>query len=131
MGRPPAAAEGPLARFTEVLPAGTTLGPAPALAIAADGGHLAYIGVRDGIARLYVRALGEKEARPLPGTERADQPFFSPDGRWLGFFADSKLKKISITGAAPVILTDAPAPRGGTWVADDTIVFAPSAGLAR
>src|SRR5262249_26698335 len=52
-------------------------------------------------------------------------PFFSPDGAWLGFFADGKLKKIRVAGGAPVTLADAPNDRGGTWAEDGSIVFEP------
>src|SRR5204862_2767580 len=55
-------------------------------------------------------------------------PFFSPDGQWLGFFSAGKLKKIAVTGGAPVTLADAPVARGGSWAEDGTIVFAPANG---
>ena len=55
-------------------------------------------------------------------------PFFSPDGQWLGFFGGGKLKKIAVTGGAPVTLADAPIARGGSWAEDGTIVFTPTAG---
>jgi serine/threonine-protein kinase len=66
----------------------------------------------------------------MPGTEGADQPFFSPDGQWIGFFAEGKLKKVSVTGGAPLTLCDASGARGGTWGTDNSIIFAPSAASA-
>ena len=65
------------------------------------------------------------QATPLGGTDDALSPFFSPDGRWIGFFADRKLKKIAVSGGAVVTLSDAPNPRGGAWGEDGTIVFSP------
>ena len=65
------------------------------------------------------------QATALSGTENARDPFFSPDGQWLGFFADGKLKKVSVDGGAAVILCDAPNDRGGSWGEDGTIVFSP------
>lgn len=71
---------------------------------------------------------------PLVGTDNADNPFLSPDGRWVGFFADGKLKKVSVLGGNPVALCDAPGPfSSGTWAPDGSIIFAPSqtSGLLR
>ena len=66
------------------------------------------------------------QATPLSGTDGARNPFFSPDGQWIAFFAGGKLKKISVTGGAAVTLCDAPNGRGGTWAEDGTIAFAPN-----
>src|SRR5438128_2571283 len=66
------------------------------------------------------------EGSPLSGTGGAQSPFFSPDGQWLAFFADGKLKKISVTGGAAVTLSDAPLGRGGAWGDDGNIVFTPN-----
>lgn len=68
------------------------------------------------------------QATALAGTEGALQPFFSPDGRWLGFHAGGKISKVSVAGGAAVPVCDAPTLRGATWVDDDTIVFAASGG---
>ena len=65
------------------------------------------------------------EATPLPGTEGAHEPFFSPDGQWIAFFADAKLKKVAVSGGAPATICDLPDGRGGWWAADGSIVFAP------
>ena len=66
------------------------------------------------------------QATALAGTEGAAYPFFSPDGQWIAFFAGGKLKKVSVTGGAPLNLCDAPAGRGGAWTDDDTIIFTPT-----
>jgi Tol biopolymer transport system component len=75
---------------------------------------------------LAVRELTSFNARVLPGTEDAQQPFFSPDGRSIGFFAQGKLKRVALSGGAPVVLADAVNPRGASWGAKHTIVFAPT-----
>ena len=88
-----------------------------------DGQTLVYAGTRDSVRRLYVRPLDSLESRPLSGTEDARSPFFSPDGRWIAFFSGGVLKKVEVTGGAPVSIASAPESRGGTWGPDDTIVF--------
>ena len=83
-----------------------------------------------------MRELDEFKAKPLPGTEGAISPFFSPDGQWVGY-ADHhqrKLKKVSVKGGQPIVLCESVQFRGGSWGADDTIIFAPdgdSSGLWR
>jgi DNA-binding winged helix-turn-helix (wHTH) protein/Tol biopolymer transport system component len=124
-----------VARF-EIRPSGSSSFDrrAPALAVSPDGRTIAWSAC-DGtpqICGLYVRALDRLEAPRLPGTDGAMAPFFSPDGRWLGFFADGKLKKIAIAGGAATTLADAPAPGGASWNVDGRIVFAgiPAGGLS-
>src|SRR5262249_46986087 len=95
-----------------------------ALALSPDGSVLVFVGSKNGNAQIYVRRLGQLQASPLAGTSGAQSPFFSPDGQWIGFFADGKLKKISVTGGAAVTLCDAPTPRGGSWGDDGYIAFA-------
>jgi Tol biopolymer transport system component/predicted Ser/Thr protein kinase len=82
---------------------------------------------------LALRLLGSPTTIALAGTEGAGGPFFSPDSRWIGFFADRKLKKISVEAGAPVTLCEARNPRGGAWAPDGSILFAPEAraGLMR
>jgi serine/threonine-protein kinase len=96
------------------------------IAISPDGAALAFIGTKDGINEIYVRRLEQLQASPLSGTVGAVSPFFSPDGEWLAFFADNKLKKISTSGGAAVTLCDAPNARGGAWGDDGNIVFSPN-----
>jgi serine/threonine protein kinase len=95
------------------------------LALSPDGAHLAVTlrGV-DGKVRLYTRLLNQSQVTPLAGTENASFPFFSPDGEWIGFYADGKLKKISVGGGAAVALCDAPNLRGASWGDDGNIIAA-------
>jgi serine/threonine protein kinase/Tol biopolymer transport system component len=101
--------------------------PGPAV-ISPDGRMLAFA-ARDSLeqVRLYLRSLAADAAYVLTGTERAQYPFWSPDSRWVGFFAEGKLKKIAATGGPPMTLCDAENGKGGSWNRDDVIVFAPSA----
>jgi serine/threonine-protein kinase len=103
------------------------------LALSQDGRLLAYVASSDGSTRLYVRSLDAFDAKPLEGTEGARYPFFAPDGQSIGFFAAGKLKRVSISGGAPVVICDVPdVGRGGTWGSDGTIVFDPGeSGLLR
>jgi len=85
-------------------------------------------------APLWLRALGSDEVRPVPGTEGGSFPFWSPDGRALGFFTTRKLKRIDLAGAAATTVCDlVDAGRGGTWSKDGVIVFSPgrNTGLSR
>jgi Tol biopolymer transport system component/tRNA A-37 threonylcarbamoyl transferase component Bud32 len=96
------------------------------LAISHDGARVAFVGLKDGKNRIFVRALEESEATALEGTEGGDGPFFSPDGEWIGFFAGGKLRKITVSGAALQTLADAPFHRGGDWGDDGFLYFAPT-----
>ncbi len=91
-----------------------------------DGMTLVFVGQSAGRTQMYVRKLDQLQAVPLSGTDGAFNPFFSPTGEWIGFFSGDKLKKVSVTGGASVDLCDAPQGRGGTWMADDTIIFTPN-----
>jgi Tol biopolymer transport system component len=116
-------------RFTMDLPAGSEAAVEfrPALAISPDGQQVVFAAREaGGEQRLFSRDVTDADARPLPGTEGASGPFFSPDGNWIGFFAFGKLKKIPATGGTPVVLADAPNARGATWTHDDQIIYAPS-----
>ncbi|MGH9315540.1 MAG: protein kinase domain-containing protein, partial [Thermoanaerobaculia bacterium] len=96
------------------------------IALSPDGTRVAFVAAgADGRNVLWIRPLDSLEARPLPGTERAFSPFWSPDGRFLAFFAEGKLKKVEASGGPPQTLCDARLGRGGTWNRDDIIVFAP------
>jgi len=115
----------PVTRTVITLPPGQRLAVSdqPALALSPDGSKLAYVArTQGGTLQIYLRAMDDMEARPIPSTEGAVEPFFSSDGQWLGFFAGGKLKKISINGAVAQTLTDA-GPGGGSWGNQNTIVF--------
>ena len=88
-------------------------------ALAPDGSFVAFAA-----DRLYLQWLSEIEPRPLPGTENASLPFVSRDGRWLGFYADGKIKKITVAGGDPLPITevDSETP-GATWMHDNRILF--------
>jgi serine/threonine protein kinase len=101
--------------------------PSANLALSSDGELLAFVAEkRDSGIQLYIRRLEQLQATPLAGTTEARNPFFSPDGQWIAFFADGKLKKISVAGGAAVTLCDAPSGRGGSWAEDGTIAFTPN-----
>jgi Tol biopolymer transport system component len=97
----------------------------PVVALSADGSHLAYVAsLRGQVQQIFLRAMDSLEARPIPGTEGAINPFFSPDGQWLGFFQGGALKKISVSGGAAVTLSSVGDPRGASWGSQRTIIFA-------
>ena len=98
---------------------------APALAMSPDGLLVAWSAC-DSLCRLYVRPLDQLDPRTVPGTEGASAPFFSYDGRWIGFFAAGKLQKVAVAGGMPVAITDAAQPFGAAWLPDGHIVFAAS-----
>ena len=99
------------------------------LEVSPDGRQVALIGYDPaGESSLWIRALDSVEARGLPGTEGASFPFWSPDNRYLGFFADGKLKKVDVTGGPPQTLCDARDPTGGTWGPGGVILIAPVQG---
>ncbi len=110
------------------LPPDTTLalGRGSAVAVSPDGRRLAFTGRAKGKVQLYVRPLDRFESQPIAGTDGAANPFFSPDGQWVGFFADGKLKKVSLDGGAPVVVTDARTPRGEAWGDGNSILLTPS-----
>jgi len=115
-------------RLTATMPAGVDVDhrTTPALAVSPDGTTLVYVGGRGGASvQLFLRSLDGSDATSISGTDGAQNPFFSPNGEWIGFFAQGKLKKVSKTGGASQILCDAPAGQGGSWAADDTIFFVP------
>jgi Tol biopolymer transport system component len=94
-------------------------------AVSPDGRSVVLRGVTDGKVLLWVRALESLAVRPLAGTEEGGFPFWSPDSRFIGFFAEGKLKKIAATGGPAQTLCDAPDGRGGSWNEDGVILFAP------
>ena len=115
-----------IARLTMALPAEQTLTSleSPPVAISPMGTHVAYVAIGGGRAQLYLRSLDSTDTTALAGTESAFNPFFSPDGQSIGFFADRKLKRISVAAGTIQVLCDAPDARGGSWAPDGTIYFA-------
>jgi len=128
--RPPAAL--PLMR-TSILPpensafiaTGINAGP---VEISPDGTHLVFSARQgEGPNQLWVRTLAESAARPLSGTEGAQRPFWSPDGRFVAFFADRALKKVDVGGGPVFRLAEANESRGGTWNHEGIILYTPDA----
>ena len=118
-------------QFTIVPPDNTSFGGpraggtgiATQVAVSPDGRNVVFVaGVKDAF-QIWLRPVATLAARPIPGTESGAFPFWSPDSRFIGFFADGKLKKIPIAGGPPTVLSDAPAGRGGSWSLDNVIVF--------
>jgi serine/threonine protein kinase len=97
----------------------------PQLELSPDGRAIVFAAVTSGgRPSLWLRSFDSTTAQPLTGTEGAEYPFWSPDGAWVGFFADGKLKKVPVTGGpSQLIANDIPDPRYGSWGADDTILF--------
>jgi len=113
----------PLTQFAWTLPAGMFLDSPPV--VAPDGQTIAFIGKDATASRLVVRSLGSLEPKAIAGSEGAKQPFWSPDSRWLGFFARGRLMKVALAGGAPVAIADAPDACGAAWSPTGRIVFSP------
>jgi Tol biopolymer transport system component len=99
-------------------------------AISPDGRLLVFVSSVDGPQRLWLRPLNATTARPLDGTENGTYPFWDPQSRTIGFFADGKLKRVDVSGGAPQTVTPAESGRGGMWNSDNIIFFAPGANTA-
>jgi len=97
------------------------------LAISPDGRYLAAAPTFEGRAPIWLRPIDSTAGRMLPGTEGATFPFWSPDGKSIGFFAERKVKRIELDGGAVSIVTDVQVARGGMWEPDGNILFAPNA----
>jgi Tol biopolymer transport system component/tRNA A-37 threonylcarbamoyl transferase component Bud32 len=115
--------------MTVLLPPGVTVTRGPgrimSLALSPDGRTLVVAGTDADNERLYIRTLDRPDARAMPGTEGGTSPFFSPDGAWVGFFANRRLKRVPVGGGAAVDIAVAPGfPAGASWGKDDRIVFA-------
>ena len=116
-----------LTRLMISLPAGHAIekGRFPPLALSPDGKLLVYVAAVDGgRTSLYLRPLEQLDAHAIPETEGASTPFFSPDGRWLAFYANGLLKKVSVAGGVPLTICEAPPVWSATWGDSETIIFA-------
>jgi len=124
-GPPPSAALS--VRATASLPPGfqLTVGARKPLALSPDGKLLAYAAAGDSQSQVFVRPLNRLEATEVGGTQGGSGPFFSPNGEWLGFFvaSEGRLKKVALSGGAPVVISEAPDVRGASWAPDDSIVY--------
>ena len=113
-----------LTQFTWSLPVGAVLDSAPI--VSPIGRRIAFTAVSgDSAPRLFVRSLDSLDATAINGTDGAKQPFWSPDGTSLGFFALGKLMKVAVAGGVPVVICDARDGKGGAWSPTGTIVFGP------
>src|SRR5262245_4899534 len=125
---PSSSVDAPVVRFRIDPPFATNFGrqlSAGGIAVSPDGKRVAFVsGDSDGKDVLWIRPLNTFDAVPLPDTGGASLPFWSPDSRFIGFFAQGKLKKIDIGGGPPQLICDAPAGRGGTWSREGVILFA-------
>ncbi len=127
--------ESGVVRFEVSLPAGLALVDSNrgGLAIAPDDGALAFAATDGKATRLYVKRLDQPAPSPIANTEGAEDPFFSPDGRWLGFFANGQLQKVALADGTLVRIAASADATGASWTPDGTIVFASgySSGLVR
>jgi eukaryotic-like serine/threonine-protein kinase len=128
MRRPEPLSE-PIARFAVALPAGDTpaIGQQPLVALSPDGGTLVYAARRGQQTALFRRDLASLEPKPITGTEGGTAPFFSPDGRWLGFVANGELKRVPAAGGTVETIAPATGEVTATWMGDDSIVFSTTA----
>ena len=130
LARAPSASKNPVRRFTINLPDTQILfGGNPNLAFSPDGTQLVYVALdfTDSTLKLFRRPLDQLEAEAIPGTENAVAPFFSPDGKWMGFYSpigNAKLMKVSTAGGDPIEIASQRF-AGDTWGPDDTIIYAP------
>ena len=121
-------------RFSISLPNDATIDPMRgSVAVSLDGSRLVYVAATSGRSQLFLRSVDRDHPMAIAGTEDATDPFFSPDGEWIGFFARGSLQKVRVDGGLPIVLCAARAGAGATWTADNTIVFGggPEGGLAR
>jgi serine/threonine-protein kinase len=104
----------------------------PAIALSPDATRVAYAATssRNG-TQLCTQLLSDKSTRCLADTDDASAPFFSPDGRWIGFLARDAIKKVAVGGGAPVTIAKAPGADSASWATGGTIVFASTAGISR
>jgi Tol biopolymer transport system component len=99
------------------------------VAISPDGRQIAYLARQGDARQLFVRSLSTGDVKALSGTDRARMPFFSPDGRWVGFWSDGKIQKVALAGGAPVpVVSISRPPAGAAWGSDDSIVYPESWG---
>jgi Tol biopolymer transport system component len=118
--RPPAPSPAPEMRLELSTP--PTTDPV-SVAISPDGRRIVFVASDNGVPRLWMRALNATEAQPLQNTAHASQPFWSPDGREIGFFADGRVRRLVVDTGVVLDVAPAPVPAGGTWNADGVILY--------
>ncbi len=121
------ATTGAVTRMAVTLPSDTSFSLAlyPVVAISRDGSTVAIVASRKGVSNIYLRPVNEFEPRLIAGTDGATMPFFSPDGAWIGFFAEGKLKKVPSAGGPVIALADVGDSRGAVWTDAATIIYTP------
>jgi len=123
-----APAQLPVTRFAITLPANEFVHPlsSSSAVISPDGTRVVYVGNKNGSTQLYLRALDQLEVKPIPDTLGASGPFFSPDAQWVGFRypASQTIKKLALSGGAPVTICSSETYQGAIWAPDDTILYA-------
>jgi serine/threonine protein kinase/Tol biopolymer transport system component len=96
------------------------------VALSPDGRVIVFVANADGRSRLWLRMLDRSSVQPLNGTDNATFPFWSPDGRSIGFFADGKVKRLDLDSGAPRVIANAAGGMGGSWGRDGTVVYSPN-----
>jgi len=130
MMRHEASPSAPVTRFAVAAP--EVYSARRSIALSLDGSRLAYTSEAGVQRRLLLRRMDESDATPVRGAEGSiEYPFFSPDGEWIGFFADGQIQKIPVDGGTPVTLCAAPFHTGASWGDDGFIIFGTNSGLAR
>ena len=122
----PASTDVPVVRFVVSPPEKAAFGAGSFLAVSPDGRRLAFVAATEGKTLLWVRSLDSPAAQALADTEDAESPFWSPDSRFLGFFARGRLKKIDVAGGPSLAVCAVTSASGGTWNRDGVIVFSQS-----
>ncbi len=115
----------PVFRFSITLPPGDSLAALGqrTLALSPDGRKLVYGAAYDGTRQLYLRSVDSLESKAVPGTQQAANPFFSPDGQWLGFLTEPDMNKVSLSGGAPVTIAATGIANGATWSPQGNVVY--------
>jgi serine/threonine protein kinase len=129
----PASSGNGVTRFTIALPPRQELAVnnTQAVVLSPDGRYLAYVAAENGVSHLYTRRLDQFDSVAIPDSEGTTFPFFSPNGDWIAFFSQGKLKKAPSNGGVPIVICEVPTFFGGTWTPQDVIVVAvPTYGLA-
>ncbi|MBI3402011.1 MAG: serine/threonine-protein kinase [Acidobacteria bacterium] len=133
--RSPAVPSAPRTRFTITMPEGVALTPSPgALSVSPDGTRIVFAAInRNDLKQLWLRPLDATEASPIPHTEGAFWAFWSPDGRWIGYYnvTTSQLMKTDAIGGQPQVICNATTPQGASWSGDGVIVFGSPLGVYR
>jgi serine/threonine-protein kinase len=104
------------------------IGRGSSVTLSPDGQRIVYVAVNGANTRLMSRPLDAQESTPIAGTDNATNPFFSPDGRWIGFWSTRTLKKVPAGGGVPMTVVEGAGFLGTSWGTDDTIVYSTDPG---